>query len=166
MIINVKSLHDANKLIFNIGDEYLSNWISIRDQDYPEIYNIIDTNCKNICKLVFDDITYYQEKHNLLYSFYDEVKLHRNLIHFNKEHAKQIIEFAKNVFNKNEVLNIHCYAGRSRSQAIGYVLNQYFNLYLTNNIDDFLKNIQNNNSKFMGNPDVIKLLNKELFCEG
>ena len=62
MIINVKSLHDANKLIFNIGDEYLSNWISIRDKDYPGIYNIIDTNCKNICKLEFDDITYYQEK--------------------------------------------------------------------------------------------------------
>lgn len=163
MIINVKSLHDANKLIFNMGDEYLYNWISIRDKDYPHLYNIIDTNCKNICKLEFDDITYYQEKHNLLYSFYDEIKIQRELIHFNEEHAKQIIDFAQDVFDKNETLNIHCYAGRSRSQAVGYVLNQYFNLYLTTNTTDFVKNIRNNNFKFMANPDVIKLLNNCLY---
>lgn len=163
MKINVVSLRKANELISN-DIKYQKNWISIRDNDFPELYNKFDI-CKNVCIVKFDDVTYYSEKHNLLHYFFDDVRKHRNLIHFNEEHAKKIIKFSTDVFNKNEDLNIHCFAGRSRSQAVGYVLNQYFNLYLMHNPDDYRLNIINNNEKFMANSDVIKVMNDVLFKE-
>lgn len=162
MKINVMSLRKANELI-KLSNEYKRNWISIRDFDHLSLYQDIDFNCINICSIIFDDVTIYNEKHKLLHPFFNEVKKHRNLIHFSDEHAKQIIKFSKTVFEKGESLNIHCYAGKSRSQAIGYVLNQYFNLYLMHNINDYKLNILNNNENFMANPDVIKVMNSILY---
>jgi predicted protein tyrosine phosphatase len=101
----------------------------------------------------------------LSHQFFDDIRKRRNLIHFNEEHARKIIKFSTNIFYNNEDLNIHCFAGRSRSQAVGYVLNQYFNLYLTHNPDDYRLNILNNNEKFMANPDVIKVMNNVLYKE-
>lgn len=162
MKINVYSLEKANKKILS-DIIYQKNWISIRDHDYPEIYKYINAICENVCIIEFDDVTYYAEKHNLLARFFNETKEKRELIHFNEEHANKIINFAKEIFYKNEELNIHCYAGKSRSQAVGYVLNQYFNLYLSSNKKDFIRNINLNNERFIGNPDVIKVMNKVLY---
>lgn len=162
MKINVVSLRKAKELI--LSDEiYRKNWISIREHDFPEMYETFEKFCTNVCAIEFDDVTYYSEKNNLSHSFFDSIRKHRQLIHFNKDHAKQIIEFATSVFEKNDTLNIHCFAGRSRSQAVGYVLNQYFNLYLMHNPDDYRLNIINNNEKFMANPDVIKVMNNVLY---
>ena len=164
MLINVKSLRQANELI-TFNKDYQKNWISIREADFPELYNIFDSICNNVCIVKFDDVTYYSEEHNLSHPFFNSIRDHRELIHFNENHAKKIIDFALDVFHKNEILNIHCYAGRSRSQAIGYVLNQYFNLYLKHNKEDFKRNLLSNNEKFMGNPDVIKVMNEVLYKE-
>lgn len=163
MKINVMSLRKANELIQN-EYKYQKNWISIRENDFPELYNKFDV-CNNVCIVIFDDVTYYSEKHNLSHKFFDDIRKRRNLIHFNDEHARKIIKFSTNIFYNNEDLNIHCFAGRSRSQAVGYVLNQYFNLYLTHNPDDYRLNILNNNEKFMANPDVIKVMNNVLYEE-
>ena len=78
--------------------------------------------------------------------------------------CKYILLYKIYIFIQNSY-NIHCYAGRSRSQAIGYVLNQYFNLYLKHNKEDFKRNLLSNNEKFMGNPDVIKVMNEVLYQE-
>lgn len=163
MIINVYSLDKANKKILS-DIKSQKNWISIRDYGYSELYKYINI-CKNICIIEFDDVTYYEEKHDLLISFFKKIKEKREFIHFTEDHAKKILNFAIDIFNKNEELNIHCYAGKSRSQAVGYVLNQYFNLYLTNNKEDFIRNIMHNNEKFMGNTDVIKVMNKILYIK-
>lgn len=162
MKINVYSLKRANELI--LSDINLQkNWISIRDVGYPEIYKYIRSICKNVCVIEFDDVTHYQVEHNLLHPYFNKIMENRDLIYFNEEHAKQIINFAKHVFDSGEELNIHCYAGKSRSQAVGYVLNQYFNLYLTQNLEDYKRNICYNNEKFMANSEVIKVFNKVLF---
>lgn len=161
MKINVYSLRKTNELILS-DIKYQKNWISIRDYGYPELYKYVNI-CKNVCIVEFDDVTYYNEEHNLLHPFFDEVREKRELIHFNKDHANKIINFAKDIFYNNEELNIHCFAGRSRSQAVGYVLNQYFNLYLSNNLKDFKRNIMYNNDKFMANTDVIKVMNSVLY---
>lgn len=161
MIINVMSLNNANKII-ETDENYRGNWISIREHDHPLLYKNFDRLCSNICKLEFDDVTYYDEKHNLIHPFFQDVKKTRQLIHFNEKHAEQILKFATEVSHKNQPLNIHCYAGRSRSQAIGYVLNIYFNLIKERNLTDFNRNLQNNNLAFRGNPDVIKIMNEEI----
>lgn len=162
MIINVYSLKKANEKILS-DMQYQKNWISIRDYGYPELYKYINAVCKNVCIVEFDDVTYYDVKHNLLPSFFNEVRESREFIHFNEEHANKIINFAKDIYHNNEDLNIHCFAGKSRSQAVGYVLNQYFNLYLSNNIKDFKRNIISNNDRFMANTDVIKVMNNVLY---
>ena len=57
---------------------------------------------------------------------------------------------------------IHCDAGISRSGAVGYILNEYFNKYLIDNKEDY-KFFEMNNSQIMPNPLVVRLLKKELF---
>ena len=113
MIINVYSLKKTNELILS-DIQYQKNWISIRDYGYPELYKYINAVCKNVCIIEFDDVTYYNEKHNLLHPFFNEVIEKRELIHFNEEHANKIINFTKEVFNNNETLNVQCYAGKYR----------------------------------------------------
>ena len=82
---------------------------------------------------------------------------------FNEDMANKIITFAKEVYERNEDLNVHCWAGKSRSQAVGYVLNTYFNLYIENNKEDFIFNLKNTNDHFHGNFDVIRIMNKVLY---
>ena len=113
----------------------------------------------------FDDVTKFNEHHHLMHPFYETLATKRDLIHFNNEMAEKIIEFAYDINNKNEELNIHCWAGKSRSQAVGYCLNQYFNLYLNNNKIDFIMNIENSMDKFIGNYDVIKIMEKTLYVQ-
>jgi predicted protein tyrosine phosphatase len=159
MKINVHSLATTIKLISS-DEKYQKNWISIRDIGHSTLYKDIDTKCSNICVLEFDDVTYYNVEHNLIHPYFNDIRKVRNFQHFNEEFANKIFNFAKQIFDADEELNIHCYAGKSRSQAIGYVLNQYFNLYLESNLIDFERNIKVNNHKFMGNSDVIKVMNE------
>ena len=104
MLINVKSLRQANELI-TFNKDYQKNWISIRETDFPELYNVFDSICNNVCIVKFDDVTYYSEEHNLSHPFFNSIRDHRKLIHFNENHAKKIIDFALDVFHKNEILN-------------------------------------------------------------
>ena len=87
----------------------------------------------------------------------------RFVILFDNKMARDIINFT-NQFNKNDMINIHCWAGKSRSQAIGYCLNQYYNLFMDNNEEDFIRNLNQSINRFNGNHDVIKVMNQELFC--
>ena len=158
MIINVYSLNKAKQNL----EKHHKNWISIRDKGYERIYKEIDEG-ENILKLYFDDITKYVVSHNLIHPIYHQIHQFREFIYFDEQMAKEILKFAKKIHKKGEQLNIHCYAGRSRSQAVGYVLNTYFNLYIENNIKDYVKNLRNNNQRFMPNPEVLQIMNKICF---
>lgn len=59
--------------------------------------------CKGVLTLKFDDV-------------YKKVK---NTTPFNKEMANQIIDFLDEYDGKVDTLLIHCYAGESRSRAVG-----------------------------------------------
>ena len=65
--------------------------------------------CKDVLTLEFDDV-------------YKKV---RGTVPFNKDMANQIIDFLNEYDGKVDTLLIHCYAGQSRSRAVG-AFSQYF----------------------------------------
>ena len=103
----------------------------------------------NVCKLCFDDVTEQNKEHNV--------------IHFNKEHAQKVLDFLKTVKDDGKMeFYVHCDAGVSRSGAVGYLLNEYFNKFLKmNRIDN--EAFRMNNSHIHPNPEVIRILKLEMF---
>lgn len=161
MIINIFSYEEAKKNL----EKHKKNWISIRDIGYSNIYKDLDEKAENILELYFDDVTEFNIKHDTLHPFYKRAYMHRGLICFNEEMAKKIIEFSHKIYKKDEELNIHCWAGKSRSQAIGHCLNIYYNCYYENKNIDYIKNIKSSIDNFTGNFDVIRIMTKELYKE-
>lgn len=108
----------------------------------------------SILKLEFDDVT---EK--------DTYISDKRFIFFNQDHAVKIHDFIKDIVNCSSPVNefyVHCDAGVSRSGAIGYMLNEYFNKYLETNRDDnefFIRK----NPHIMPNPLVVRTLKQEFF---
>lgn len=105
----------------------------------------------NILKLEFDDVA---ER--------DISSCSKDCIFFNEKHAQQIHEFIKGIPFSKRPFYIHCDAGISRSGAVGYMLNEWFNKYLSSNEidnDNFLKH----NAHIMPNPLVVRLLKNEFF---
>ena len=102
----------------------------------------------NILKLNFDDVT---EKDN------------GDFLFFNNSLAKEIHNFIKDIPSDSEKpFYIHCDAGVSRSGAVGYMMNEWFNKYLViNRIDN--EAFMMNNSHILPNPLVVRELKKELF---
>lgn len=158
MKINIYSYKNAAKNL----KEHKKNWISVRDLGYSNIYEELDDYAENVLELYFDDVTDHDIHTNTLHPFYQRAYLRRGLVCFTEDHARQIISFSNNVYNRKEELNIHCWAGRSRSQAIGYCLNNYYNLFVECNKEDYLYNLNNSIDRFIGNYDVIRILTKEL----
>lgn len=102
----------------------------------------------NILKLQFDDVT---ESDGSEY------------IHFNQTLAKKIVEFIKNIKDDgSKDFYVHCDAGVSRSGAVGYMLNEWFNKFISMNREDdeFFKQT---NSHIMPNPEVVRILKQEMF---
>ncbi len=109
----------------------------------------------NILKIQFDDVS--KRDAEGWSSVID------NCIFFNEEHAKKIHEFIKKIkADDKKEFYVHCDAGVSRSGAIGYLLNEYFNKFLTDNkIDN--EAFRMNNSHILPNPLVVRVLKNELF---
>ncbi len=106
----------------------------------------------NVLKLNFDDISERDIDTNI-----------HNEIFFNENLAKEIHKFIDNISeNDTKPIYVHCDAGVSRSGAVGYILNEYFNKFITNNENDY-KAFNVNNSHIMPNPLVVCLLKRELF---
>lgn len=161
MKINIFSYQNAEKKIIE-STSYRKNWISIRDIGFESYYKKLDDLCENVLVVKFDDVTEFEVKHKIYHPFYHKISEKRPFVLFNSEMARQIIKFVNNI--KDNEINIHCWAGKSRSQAIGSCLNQYYNLFMENNEEDFIRNLQHSVDNFMANSDVIKIMNKELFC--
>jgi len=103
----------------------------------------------NILKLEFDDVT--------------EADKEEGLLHFNENHAKKIHDFINEIpTDSKKPFYVHCAAGVSRSGAVGYLMNEWFNKFKTvNRIDN--EAFQMNNSHIQPNPEVLRVLKKELF---
>ena len=100
----------------------------------------------NVLQLQFDDVT----------------EMNSDGIHFNKDMAERILWFIKDIEKTNKPIYVHCDAGISRSGAVGYMLNEWFNKFLEKNNEDnefFL----NENSHIMPNPEVMRILKNEMF---
>lgn len=130
-------------------DWYLEKWIisifSKGDHSpVPERYNVL--------QLEFDDVS---EK--------DFESCKDKCIFFNEEHAKEIHEFINKIpADSKKMFFVHCDAGVSRSGAVGYILNEWFNKYkMHNNLDNeaFIMN----NRHILPNPLVVRLLKNELW---
>lgn len=70
---------------------------------------------------------YWQADNVCIIKFHDAERQVNDMVHLiEAEDIDKIWEFC-NKIDKSKPLYIHCTAGKSRSQAIGFVLNKYFN---------------------------------------
>ena len=128
------------------------NLISIRDSYFDgensEKYAALDRRIKrygiNALVVAFDDIDPYRFKFGMEHptikkKFEDGTNIP---IFFNSEIAKDIERWVYNIWKNDHdcTIKVHCWAGRSRSQAVAYWLNMYFNLILDRNIGDYVAN--------------------------
>lgn len=115
----------------------------------------IPVDRSNILKLQFDDLTEKDKRY--------EGKLGMELIFFNEDLAKQIHDFINTINDDGkQVIYVHCDAGVSRSGAVGYILNEWFNKFLKLNRNENESFIMNND-QILPNPLVVRLLKNELF---
>lgn len=146
------------------------NWISIRDfytddltkQKYGALDRRIARGGANALTLYFDDIDPYRFYHDMEHPcvkkcFSDPNKTPR---FFNADIAKQIVDWTLKIWqaDHNATVKVHCWAGRSRSQAVAYWLNMYFNLRLERNIQDYtMSNVNNVHEKVHFNCEVLRV---------
>lgn len=89
-----------------------------------------DIHSQDFLQLNFDDIE--EKEYSSIKEKYPELVL------FNEGHAKQIMDFLIKIRkeHKKKLLLINCYAGISRSGAVGKFANEYFN---EKNKKDYIK---------------------------
>lgn len=152
MKIKVVPRHFVEKQV-----DFNSNWI--QNKWIISIYSKDSTSPLpdrfNILKLQFDDVS--ERDLGGWNSISD------NTIFFDEDQAKQIHKFIASIpMDSDKIFYIHCDAGVSRSGAVGYMLNEWFNKFMTINKED-QSFFQQNNSHIMPNPLVVRLLKRELF---
>ena len=129
------------------------NLLSIRDsyvgyEDTDEKHAALDRRIKrngiNAKVVYFDDIDpyrfYHGMEHPTIKAKFADGK--HQPIFFNKEIASDIVNWVMSIWERdhNATIKVHCWAGRSRSQAVAYWLNIYFNLILERNLEDYVAN--------------------------
>lgn len=141
---DVKSCCYMDKTFLNDQNRYFISIAGIADGcEYPHPFLTKDS--KRVLHLLFDDVT-------------EKEKDNPSIILFNEEHANKIFEFIKTIPNTAE-LYINCAAGISRSGAVGFVLNEYFNV---NNTEDYYQ-FQKTNRQIQPNPMVKRILSDIIF---
>ena len=133
------------KFIIKQDDVFFSknNIINIRSSF--DDYNL--PNSFSLLRLIFDDVT--------------EKEQDESYVKFSEKHAQEIFNFITNM-DKSKYLFVNCDAGISRSGAVGFCLNEYFNKYLEDNKKDYEFFVQEN-YQISPNPLVKRLLNNKLF---
>ena len=133
-------------------DWYVGKWIisiyssglGVDWSPFPDRFNVL--------QLHFDDVT---EK--------DIAVLFENMVFFDTTQAKAIHEFIEKIPAEDKrMFYVHCDAGVSRSGAVGYLLNEWFNKYLTDNKEDY-EYFKRENNHILLNPLVVRILKEELF---
>ena len=146
MIINVVPRKFVK--MFTAKDEFFknNNFISICEQ---EGYEGVSANGSNILKLVFDDASPAETGCTL----------------FSPEQAQTIKKFVDTI-DKTKALYVNCFAGISRSGAVGTVINDYVNCYL----NDCKKNTDwdlffQRNPQILPNAYVMRVMREEFWRE-
>ena len=146
MIINVVPRKFVK--MFTAKDEFFknNNFISIGEQ---EGYEGVSANGANILKLVFDDASPAETGCTL----------------FSPEQAQSIKKFVDTI-DKTKALYVNCFAGSSRSGAVGTVINDYVNCYL----NDCKKNTDwdlgfRRNPQILPNAYVMRVMREEFWRE-
>jgi len=125
--INIKGT-DEEALVFK-----KSNVISINTPEYKP---------RNIIREEPPFSRKYLDNDNVLVEyFHDWDKPMEGVVLMSDDDADKIFDFVTNKIDKTKTLLIHCTAGISRSGAVGYVLNEYFNKFLESDKlpnDDYL----------------------------
>lgn len=153
MKIFVKSRSEIKKLFFK-DPKFIENNFVISIFSSMPIFGSFKSPLPshgNVCKLCFDDVT---EKDT------DPI-----FIHFNQKLAKKIVDFIMNIKDDgSKNFYVHCDAGVSRSGAVGFLLNEWFNKFIAINEEDneFFKKT---NSHISPNPEVMRTLKVEMFGE-
>lgn len=163
-------VYNLNKILKEVDRCPGCSIISIRDVVYDdennEKYACLDRraarNSINMLKVWFDDIDPYRYKCGLEHP--SVVERIRNVgdgpRFFTAEMAKDIVDFVTEIWekDKNATVKVHCWAGRSRSQAVAYWLNIYFNLILDRNLGDYqMNNAVNVSEKVHFNCEVLRV---------
>lgn len=161
MLINVFSKVGAEEESRRLKGR--GNWISIRDVEKQNTlgYSVAG----NVLELFFDDVTPYIVECDIMHPYYKDRMKERALIYFDESMARKILEFSNNVFEQQgslAIMNIHCWAGKSRSQAIAESLNIFYNLVRENRPAHYARNIRHNFDNFIGNTHVFKIMNQQL----
>lgn len=140
---------DLSKELF-ISINSWTHW----DKQYPEISPLSKDSINNkILILWFDDVTAPNTKFG---NFVCRA--------FSQQDAISIKTFLERNKTENiEYINIHCTAGISRSGAVGTVLNEYFNKFITNNERDYeWMYLYGSEQNLIPNPYVMNILRTEL----
>lgn len=165
-------VYSLNKILKVAEKEPGCNILSIRD---PYAGDNGETDAKHACldrriarngihaKIVyFDDIDPYRFYHDMEHPFIKSkfVDGTHQPTFFNSQIADEIMKWVMPIWTKDNNCNIkvHCWAGRSRSQAVAYWLNMYFNLIMSKNLDDYHENnIRNVTEKVHFNCEVLRV---------
>ena len=164
-------MYSLNKVLKVVDRRPGCNLLSIRDP-----YTDNETDEKHACldrriarnhinaKVVqFDDIDpyrfYHGMEHPLVKAKFEDGS--RQPTFFDKDLASDIMNWVMDIWKRdhNATVVVHCWAGRSRSQAVAYWLNMYFNLMLERNLEDYVaNNAINIHEKVHFNCEVLRVL--------
>ena len=138
---DLRSQYYSNKEWFDDPNKYFISIAGLADGcEYPCPFLTKDST--RVLHLLFDDVTE---------SEIDNPSLRL----FHQEHADKILEFIKTIPDSEDtVIYVNCAAGISRSGAVGYCLNVYFNM---ENEKEFLF-FREMNKQIQPNPMVKRIL--------
>jgi predicted protein tyrosine phosphatase len=95
-------------------------WACISIADSQDDFPFIDDSDRvDLLQMKFDDIEWARE----------------TFVTFNEGHAKEIVEFASKVWEKVDLIVIHCNAGISRSTAVGKGISKFYQPEFTSSFD-------------------------------
>ena len=128
----------------NVEEHLDKAFISITDGDREDVH-YFNKDYKNVLNLEFDDASDLENERR--------IKSGRTeLLLFTRKQAEQILNFIeKNKFV--ETLYVHCLAGRSRSGAVGLVINDYYG-------EETYMEFANNNPYIKPNFFIVALLRR------
>ena len=139
------NLNDSN--VENLNDEAFISIIGTKqvNEDYLNEYDIkhyFNENHANVLNLEFDDVSEDREWNGI------------HIKAMTEEQAKECVEFIERNLGKN--FKIHCRAGVSRSQALGYFIRTCYEEY---------ENAEENpdNPHITHNVGVLAMLKRELY---
>lgn len=138
---------------------------TIQEQDIIENCNIISIITPKYSPDNFEEEDppfsqkYWNNDNICIVKFHDCDHIRPDVILMNEYDAKKIKTFMEYI-DQTKSLYIHCTAGISRSQAVGYVLNLIFNKLNYSNIDDYEQFEQINKHKRRMNCHVKNMLLK------